>query len=381
MSQHLAVLRSAGLVRAGATDRRSSIASRTSASSRPTGSSRASPARATDAGRPRRTRAIRGRKEPNPMAIQHATDDDVRAARAQERASRSSSTSGPPGAGRARWSRPEMEKIAAKYEGAVDVVKVDVDANPRISQAFNIMSIPTIAFFRPGQQPMGMAGARPMEALEAQFGLAQYAPESAPPRPERRRRPRRRHARAPTPPVPTGGVVDSGLARPGSVARRPRRPAMGAEEPRLGAVDRAVVEDAGANAHPIRPARATPTCRASGGLPARPAGPAGTRPDRRRAPRTPRAAIRRRTSSSGGRRRDHAADLVGGRSEDVGQRQVRRGRREGLGIGRRALLGHRFPARSVSRSRPRRGSRRGPPGGRRSARSSLRRRTAVRRRP
>ena len=74
---------------------------------------------------------------------------------------------------------PEMEKIAAKYEGSVDVVKVDVDANPRISQAFNIMSIPTIAFFRPGQQPMGVAGARPMEALEAHFGLAQYATDAS----------------------------------------------------------------------------------------------------------------------------------------------------------------------------------------------------------
>ena len=28
---------------------------------------------------------------------------------------------------------PEIEKIANKYEGAIDVVKVDVDANPRIS--------------------------------------------------------------------------------------------------------------------------------------------------------------------------------------------------------------------------------------------------------
>ena len=74
---------------------------------------------------------------------------------------------------------PEIEKIASKYEGAIDVVKVDVDANPRISQAFNIMSIPTIAFFQPGKQPMGVAGARPMEALEAHFGLAQYAPTSA----------------------------------------------------------------------------------------------------------------------------------------------------------------------------------------------------------
>ena len=69
---------------------------------------------------------------------------------------------------------PEMEKIAAKYEGAVDVVKVDVDANPRISQAFNIMSIPTIAFFQPGSQPQGVVGFRPLEQLEQQFGLAQF---------------------------------------------------------------------------------------------------------------------------------------------------------------------------------------------------------------
>ena len=70
---------------------------------------------------------------------------------------------------------PELEKLAAKYDGAVDVVKVDVDANPRLSQAFNILSIPTIAFFRPGAQPIGVAGFRPLEQLEAQFGLAQYA--------------------------------------------------------------------------------------------------------------------------------------------------------------------------------------------------------------
>jgi thioredoxin 1 len=70
---------------------------------------------------------------------------------------------------------PEMEKIAAKYEGAVDVVKVDVDANPRISQAFNIMSIPTIAFFKPGSQPQGVVGFRPLEQLEQQFNLTEFA--------------------------------------------------------------------------------------------------------------------------------------------------------------------------------------------------------------
>jgi thioredoxin 1 len=70
---------------------------------------------------------------------------------------------------------PEMEKLAEKYEGSVDVVKVDVDANPGLSQAFNIMSIPTIAFFRPGQQPMGVVGFRPLDQLEQQFGLTEFA--------------------------------------------------------------------------------------------------------------------------------------------------------------------------------------------------------------
>ena len=70
---------------------------------------------------------------------------------------------------------PEMEKLAQKYAGTVDVVKVDVDANPAISQAFQIMSIPTIAFFRPGQQPQGVVGFRPLEQLEQTFNLAEYA--------------------------------------------------------------------------------------------------------------------------------------------------------------------------------------------------------------
>ena len=52
---------------------------------------------------------------------------------------------------------------------------MDVDANPRLSQAFNILSIPTIAFFQPGAQPQGVVGFRPLEQLEQQFGLAKFA--------------------------------------------------------------------------------------------------------------------------------------------------------------------------------------------------------------
>ena len=74
---------------------------------------------------------------------------------------------------------PEMEKLAEKYDGRVDVVKVDVDANPRLSQAFNIMSIPTIAFFKPGATPQGVVGFRPLDQLEVQFGLAEFEAAAA----------------------------------------------------------------------------------------------------------------------------------------------------------------------------------------------------------
>ena len=81
--------------------------------------------------------------------------------------------------GPCRMVAPEMEKLAEKYAGAIDVVKVDVDANPQTSMRFNIMSIPTIAFFRPGAQPQGVIGFRPLEQLEQQFGLGQFKPAQA----------------------------------------------------------------------------------------------------------------------------------------------------------------------------------------------------------
>jgi thioredoxin 1 len=89
--------------------------------------------------------------------------------------------------GPCRMVAPEMEKLAAKYGDSIQVVKVDVDANPVLSQAFNIMSIPTIAFFRPGTDPagkpytpQGVVGFRPLEQLEAQFGLKQFLPADKP---------------------------------------------------------------------------------------------------------------------------------------------------------------------------------------------------------
>lgn len=74
---------------------------------------------------------------------------------------------------------PEMEKLAAKYDGVVDIVKVDVDANPGLSQSFGIMSIPMIAFFQPGQQPQGLPGFRTAEQYEQIFNLTSLAAAEA----------------------------------------------------------------------------------------------------------------------------------------------------------------------------------------------------------
>ena len=50
-------------------------------------------------------------------------------------------------------------------------MKLDVDANPHTAMHYGIMSIPTVAYFAPGQPPRAAVGFRPAEQLETAFGL------------------------------------------------------------------------------------------------------------------------------------------------------------------------------------------------------------------
>ncbi|MDQ2934698.1 MAG: thioredoxin [Chloroflexota bacterium] len=80
--------------------------------------------------------------------------------------------------GPCRLVAPEIDKLAVKYAGSVNVVKVDVDANPQTAMKYGIMSIPTVAYFKPGEPPRAAVGFRPLEALEQAFeliGLAESA--------------------------------------------------------------------------------------------------------------------------------------------------------------------------------------------------------------
>jgi len=77
--------------------------------------------------------------------------------------------------GPCRLVAPEIEKLAEKYAGTVEVVKLDVDANPHTAMHYGVMSIPTVAFFAPGEAPRAAVGFRPAEQLEVAFSLESFA--------------------------------------------------------------------------------------------------------------------------------------------------------------------------------------------------------------
>ena len=70
---------------------------------------------------------------------------------------------------------PVMDEIAAEYDGAVKVAKVDVDAESELAGHFGISSIPTIALFEPGEQPKAVVGALPKEMVESAFELSRFS--------------------------------------------------------------------------------------------------------------------------------------------------------------------------------------------------------------
>jgi thioredoxin 1 len=67
---------------------------------------------------------------------------------------------------------PIVSEIAKDYEGKVKVAKVNVDANNNLAMRYNVMSIPTMKFFKNGQLVGEMVGAAPKATIEAT--LAQH---------------------------------------------------------------------------------------------------------------------------------------------------------------------------------------------------------------
>ena len=64
-----------------------------------------------------------------------------------------------------RMIAPTVEAIAQDFQGSADVVKLNVDNNPSISQRFGIKGIPTLILFKDGIEAERIVGAAGKEAI------------------------------------------------------------------------------------------------------------------------------------------------------------------------------------------------------------------------
>lgn len=72
-----------------------------------------------------------------------------------------------PWCGPCRMMGPIIEQLAEEYEGKAKVGKVNVDEEGELSQAFGVMSIPTIVLVKDGKIVKKAVGARPKAEVEA----------------------------------------------------------------------------------------------------------------------------------------------------------------------------------------------------------------------
>ncbi len=72
---------------------------------------------------------------------------------------------------------PVLERAVAARAGKVELVKLDVDANPLLAQTYGIQSIPAVKAFRDGEVVSEFIGAQPPVAIE-RF-LDELAPSEA----------------------------------------------------------------------------------------------------------------------------------------------------------------------------------------------------------
>lgn len=64
---------------------------------------------------------------------------------------------------------PVIESLAPEFAGKLDIVKVDIDAEQDLAQKYGVTSIPTIVFFKGGQEVGRMVGFQSKESLQAKF--------------------------------------------------------------------------------------------------------------------------------------------------------------------------------------------------------------------
>jgi thioredoxin 1 len=61
---------------------------------------------------------------------------------------------------------PILEELSKEFGGKLKMVKLDVDSNPGVAQAYNIRGIPALLLFKNGQVAGQKIGAQPKQQLK-----------------------------------------------------------------------------------------------------------------------------------------------------------------------------------------------------------------------
>lgn len=71
--------------------------------------------------------------------------------------------------GPCRTVAPQIEELAREFAGRALVAKLDVDANQATARRYSVMSIPTLIFFRDGEEVDRVTGAQPKQVLKGKL--------------------------------------------------------------------------------------------------------------------------------------------------------------------------------------------------------------------
>lgn len=70
--------------------------------------------------------------------------------------------------GPCKLAEPVLDQLSDEYKGKAIIAKLNVDENPKMTEKFSIMSIPTTVLFKEGKEvgrQIGFGGKKPFEEL------------------------------------------------------------------------------------------------------------------------------------------------------------------------------------------------------------------------
>lgn len=65
---------------------------------------------------------------------------------------------------------PVLDNLAEEFEGKVNIVKIDADANPDVLNKYGVRGLPTLMMFKNGEPVGTRVGAQPASALQGFIG-------------------------------------------------------------------------------------------------------------------------------------------------------------------------------------------------------------------